>query len=147
LPERKEKIHIQRIECLNFPGLLFGCFHFGRITFHAFGAALHRTVVRHASWPFGTHSFIHAWFAVTGTHHFMVAVFHPVMLFHHSLLPAILFATEAGMSHPANATSDKTNEEEKSYYNEEPGDYGKEFARHFFFEFCKQQGACKYGKQ
>jgi hypothetical protein len=93
--------------------------------------------MRHTSWVFGTHSFIHALWTAKTTLHSMVTIFH-----HHLMLAAGL-TRKTMMCHPANATSYKANEKDESYYDKEPGNNGKEFSGHVFSEFCKQQGTCK----
>jgi hypothetical protein len=93
--------------------------------------------VRHTSWFFGTHSFVHAWWAAKTTLHSRITIFH------HHLMLAIGLTRKTMMCHFTNATSYKANEKDESYYDKEPGDKGKEFAGHVFSEFCKQQGTCK----
>jgi hypothetical protein len=70
-----------------------------------------------------------------------------VTIFHHHFVPAIGLTGKTMMCHPANATPDKANEKDESYYDKEPGDKGKEFAGHVFSEFCEQQGTCKNSQQ
>ena len=68
-------------------------------------------------------------------------------IFHHHLIPEIRTAMKTMMCHFANATCNKTNEKGEANYNKEPGYKCKEFSRHFFFEFCKQEGTGQYGQQ
>ena len=65
---------------------------------------------------------VHVFRAATTTLHIMATIFH------HHFMPAIVMTAKTVMCHPANATSDKANEKDESYYDKEPGDKGKEFA-------------------
>jgi len=56
---------------------------------------------------------------------------------------AIVLTGKTMMGHPADATPDKANEKDESYYDKEPRYKGKEFSGHVFPEFCEQQGAGK----
>ena len=70
-----------------------------------------------------------------------------ITTFHHHFMPAIVLTRKTVMCHPADATSDETNEKDEPYNDKKPGDKGKEFAGHIFPEFCKQQVASKNSKQ
>lgn len=105
-----------------------------------FRTAFHRTVVHHASRMPGTNSFIHALRTAKITMHSGTAIFH------HHLMLAIWLTFKTMMCHLANATSNEANEKDESYYNKKPGNKSKEFAGWVFFEFGKQQGACKDSK-
>ena len=65
-------------------------------------------------------------------------------LLHHHLVLATGMTGATMMCHPADAAGNKPDEEEEARDNKEPGDPGKKFSSLFFFEFGKQQGACKY---
>lgn len=68
-----------------------------------------------------------------------------VAVLHHHLLPATGLITTNVMFHLANSAGYKTHEKDETYYDEEPGETGKQFAGIVFSEFSKQQGACKDG--
>jgi hypothetical protein len=51
------------------------------------------------------------------------------------------------MNYLINTITDKAKEKYDSYYEKKPRDPCKEFDRQVFFEFCKQQGACKNNYQ
>jgi hypothetical protein len=53
-------------------------------------------------------------------------------------MPAIRLTRKSMVFHFVNSTSYKSYEKDESYNYKEPGDKGKEFARGFFPEFCKQ---------
>jgi hypothetical protein len=132
-------------------GSFFWYRHLSRIAFHVSGATFHRTVLRHASRPFGTHSLAHARGAARTSfvHSFRAAgtaVHSGVAILHHHLLPAFGLTVTNVMFHLANSACNKANEKDESHHDKEPGYHGKEFAGIVFSEFCKQQGACKNSK-
>ncbi|MEI6436396.1 MAG: hypothetical protein WCP32_16320 [Bacteroidota bacterium] len=87
------------------------------------------------------HFLLHALWAAKTTLHVLVTIFP------HHLVPEIVLTATTMMFHPANAARYKANEKDKSYNDKEPGNKSKEFAGHFFPEFCKQQSACQYCQQ
>jgi hypothetical protein len=64
-------------------------------------------------------------------------------IFHRHLMLEIGITGKTLICHPANATTNKADEKEESYYYKEPGDESKKFTGHVLPEFCKQQGAGK----
>jgi hypothetical protein len=111
--------------------------HFNRITRHVLGAAFHRTIVRHTSWLWSAHPFVHARWAAE------ISVITLVTFFHHHLVPATGLVTGTVMFHFADASCNAAEKKEESHGNKKPGDKGEEFTLRFLFEFYKQQGACK----
>lgn len=117
---------------INFTCLLFGYRHFfSRITYYMLLTAFHHAVMWHASRPWGAHSFFHPLGAAKITVHSRVTLLH-----HHFMTEPGLILT-AMVFHPANTTSDKTDEQDESHHYKEPGDKSKEFAGHILPGFCK----------